>query len=110
MIERMELGQDIIDEIVRRVTSAAEVRRIILFGSAARGNMTADSDVDLLILENRVLDPWSEQLLVRKALCDMEFPFDIVIMPQDRFEETKSVIGGIAYPANKYGRVIYDAA
>lgn len=26
-----------------------------------------------------------------------------------RFEETKSVIGGLAYPANKYGKVIYEA-
>jgi hypothetical protein len=27
-----------------------------------------------------------------------------------RFEETKDVIGGIAYPAHKYGRVTYEAA
>ena len=31
-------------------------------------------------------------------------------MATECFEETKSVIGGLAYPANKYGRVIYDAA
>jgi hypothetical protein len=31
-------------------------------------------------------------------------------MRTDRFEETKSVIGGIAYPANKYGKAIYEAA
>jgi hypothetical protein len=27
-----------------------------------------------------------------------------------RFEETKGVIGGIAYPAHKYGRVLCEAA
>jgi len=36
------------------------------------------------------------------------YPFDIVVMAADWFEETKSVIGGLAYPANKYGRVIYE--
>jgi hypothetical protein len=31
-------------------------------------------------------------------------------MATARFEERKSVIGGIAYPANKYGKVIYETA
>ena len=31
-------------------------------------------------------------------------------MDTERFEETKEIIGGLAYPANKYGRVIYEAA
>jgi len=31
-------------------------------------------------------------------------------MATDRFEESKEVIGGIAYPANKYGKIIYEAA
>jgi hypothetical protein len=30
-------------------------------------------------------------------------------MSTTRFEETKGLIGGIAYPATKYGRVIYEA-
>ena len=33
----------------------------------------------------------------------------IKVMATERFEETKHVIGGIAYPANKYGKVIYEA-
>jgi hypothetical protein len=40
----------------------------------------------------------------------MDYPFDIVIMDPGRFEETKHVIGGMAYPAHKYGKVIYEAA
>jgi len=30
-------------------------------------------------------------------------------MPLARYDETKDVIGGIAYPAHKYGRVLYEA-
>jgi hypothetical protein len=40
----------------------------------------------------------------------MHYPFDIILMATERFEETKGIIGGIAYPANKHGRVIYEAA
>jgi len=32
------------------------------------------------------------------------------VMRSERFEETRNIIGGIAYPANKYGKVIYEAA
>jgi hypothetical protein len=30
-------------------------------------------------------------------------------MATERFEATKNLIGGIAYPADKYGRVLYVA-
>jgi len=30
-------------------------------------------------------------------------------MPTERFEESKNIIGGIAYPAHKCGRIVYEA-
>jgi uncharacterized protein len=106
----MGVNEEIIAEIVRRVTSVVPAERIILFGSAATGQMTRDSDIDLLIIEQEVTDPWGERLRVRKALRGIEYPFDIMLMTAQRFEETKGVIGGIAYPASKQGLVIYEAA
>jgi hypothetical protein len=34
----------------------------------------------------------------------------IIVTAVERFEESKDVIGGIAYPAHKYGKVIYEKA
>ncbi len=110
IIMPMEIEQTVIDEIVRRVTSAVPAQRIILFGSAATGQMTRDSDIDLLILKNSVSNRREDWLRVQDVLLDMGYPFDIIIMARDRFEETKDVIGGIAYPANKHGKVVYEAA
>jgi predicted nucleotidyltransferase len=106
----MGIDQQLIDEIVRRVTSVVPAQRIILFGSAATGEMTRDSDIDLLVIEDEVVDPWEETLRVRKALMGLKIPFDIVMISRNRFEESKEIVGGIAYPAHKYGRVIYAAA
>ena len=72
--------------------------------------MTRDSDVDLLIIEESVSSRDEQWFQVQESLMELEYPFDIVIMARERFEETKGVIGGIAYPANKQGRVIYEAA
>lgn len=106
----MGIDQQIIDEIVRRVVSVTTPERIILFGSAASGTMTKDSDIDLLILKGEQPRDRSEWLRVTRALRDLQFPFDVILMAAERFEESKNVVGGIAYPANKYGKVIYEAA
>jgi len=106
----MGIDKKVIDEIVSRITAAVPATRIILFGTAATGEMTADSDIDLLILEPDLSDMRAERLRVRMALKDIDYPFDIIMMSEQRFEETKNVIGGIAYPAHREGRVIYDAA
>ncbi|MHC4521608.1 MAG: nucleotidyltransferase domain-containing protein, partial [Planctomycetota bacterium] len=42
--------QDLLDEIVQRVVRVVQPRRILLFGSAARGRLGPDSDLDLLVI------------------------------------------------------------
>ena len=98
------------EEIVRRILKVASPERIILFGSAAAGRMTGDSDIDLLVVEPSPPDTRKESVRLRQALRGLGYPFDVIVMASGRFDETKHVIGGIAYPANKYGKVIYEAA
>ena len=106
----MGINQELVSEIVKRVLGVAEARRIILFGSATTGEMTKDSDIDLLVLESAPGDTREESVRIRRAVRGLGYPFDIIVMAAERFEESKNVVGGIAYPANKYGRVIYEAA
>ena len=103
------IGKALIDEIVRRIVGAARPERIILFGSAATGKMTRDSDIDLLILEAEPGDVRAEGVRLGDALRGLGFGLDVIVMSTERFEESKGVIGGIAYPANKYGKVVYEA-
>ena len=105
-----EIDEALIGDIVQRVLSVSTPDRIILFGSAAAGHMTRDSDIDLLIVEPQPRDRRRESVLIGDALRGMGFPFDVLVISTEWFEASKNVIGGIAYPANKYGRVIYAAA
>ena len=104
------IDDETIQQIVQRLLSVAKPQRIILFGSAATGQMTRDSDIDLLILEENPGDTRRESVRLRTALRGMGYPFDVIVMRLERFEETRDIIGGIAFPAQKYGRVIYEAA
>ena len=104
------IDQNLLKTIVDRILSATQPERIILFGSAATGTMTRDSDLDLLVIGDGFTDNREENRRLRRTLGDIGMPVDIFAMTRERFEETKSVIGGLAYPANKYGKVIYEAA
>jgi predicted nucleotidyltransferase len=106
----MGLDKELFDEIVRRVLRVATPDRIILFGSAATGRMTEDSDIDLLIVEPAPKNRHEESVAIADAIGDVSFPVDVKIIATERFEATKNIIGGIAYPAHKYGKVLYAAA
>ena len=41
----------ILADIIKRVVEAADPEKIVLFGSAARGTMGPDSDLDLLVIK-----------------------------------------------------------
>ena len=106
----MGVDESLLGEIVRRVLSVTRPDRIILFGSAATGEMTKDSDIDLLVVAPAPKNRHEERLKIADAIGDIEYPVDVIIIASERFEATKDIVGGIAYPAHKYGRVLYEAA
>lgn len=105
----MSIDEVTLATIVGRLTEAATPARIILFGSAATGTATSDSDIDLLVVEDEVDDVRAESVRLRTALGDLGRPLDVLVMPTERFEKTRNVIGGIAYPASRYGVILYEA-
>ncbi len=106
----MGVEESLLTEIVRRVLGAVRPDRIILFGSAATGQMTKDSDIDLLVVDPAPRNTREESVRIRRALGDVGYPVDVIVIATERFEATKNIIGGIAYPANKYGRILYESA
>ncbi len=107
---RRDIDERVIEETVHRILSVTRPDRIILFGSAATGQMTPDSDIDLLVLMEVPGNVREERVRIRQALRGMGYPFDIFVMSPERFEESKNVFGGLAFPARKYGKVIYEIA
>ena len=106
----MGVDDTLLSEIVRRVLTVARLDKIILFGSAATGRMTKDSDIDLLIVAPAPVNRHEASVQIRDAIGNIELPVDVILIATERFESTKDVIGGIAYPAHRHGRVLYEAA
>ena len=87
-----------------------QVKRIILFGSRARGDARPDSDFDLLVVlhDIRPEQKHAELLTLYRALESAGVAAEPWVMSEEEFEETKSVIGGLAHPAWKEGVVLYE--
>ena len=67
------------------------------------------SDIDLLVPESAPGDTRQEGIRIRQAVRGLGDPFDIIVIAVERFEPSKEVTGGIAYPAHAYGQVICEA-
>ena len=77
------LDQDTLDSIVGRIVEVAQPERIILFGSAARGEMGRNSDVDLLIVKDGV-DALNLMAQIYRRLHGVGAAVDaIVVSPAD---------------------------
>ncbi len=97
-----------IEEFGRRIGREFEAERVILFGSYARGTVTDDSDVDLLVVADTNLPPRERYAAVRRLVADVPVSFDIVVKTPEEYARWRSVVNHIVYFADKYGRVLYE--
>jgi predicted nucleotidyltransferase len=56
------------------------VEQVLLFGSRARGEGNAESDLDILVLTTREMT-WIERRAVIDALFDIELAHDVLLSP-----------------------------
>ncbi|MFA6186572.1 MAG: nucleotidyltransferase domain-containing protein [Phycisphaerae bacterium] len=96
-----------IKRMVELVVSRFSPDKIILFGSHARGNARADSDIDLLIVMPVKGSIRRKTVEIGVALHDIAVAKDlIVVRPQD-FEWRKDIVGTIEWPAAREGKLLY---
>ncbi len=76
----MGIDETLLSEVVRRVLTVVRPDKIILFGSAATGQMTKDSDIDLLIVEPAPKNRHQESVAIADAIGDVNFPVDVKII------------------------------
>jgi len=106
----IDKDREIAEELKKRLLASdgERIRRVILYGSRAQGSATEDSDFDLLVVEKDPVSKREEMRRLRQALRDQDYPVDVWVMGEQEFQETRGVIGGLAYPAHKYGVVLYE--
>lgn len=99
----------ILDELLGQIIQIAEPLQIILFGSAARGDMRVDSDLDILIVvaEGTHRRRMTKELYSR--ISGISAPFDLVVVTPSILEKNRDNIGLIYHRILREGKEIYAA-
>jgi uncharacterized protein len=86
-------------------------QRVIVFGSAARGDAGPDGDIDLLVV---VDDDTPAERVTLAAGYDARRPYrraaDVIPMRRSTFERKRRVVGSLAATADAEGIVVYERA
>ena len=98
-----------LDVLVARIVEIAQPDRIILFGSAARGDMGPDSDIDLLVVKTDVEHRGHLAQEIHAHLPSVDIPVDVLVVTPEDIERFKDRVGTIIGPAIREGREIYAA-
>jgi predicted nucleotidyltransferase len=104
-----ELDPAILADIVSRIVTVAKPEKIILFGSAARGQMGPNSDVDLLVIKSGRFNRGKVVEDIYMLMEGADEAVDIIVAtPEDvqTYGDTPWLVIG---PALKEGRVVYAA-
>jgi len=104
-----QVKQKVLDEIIRRIVEVAQPEKIIMFGSAARGEMGPNSDVDVLVVKSDVEHRGRLTGDIYMNLIGVGQAIDVVVVTPKDIERYRDSIGLIIKPALQEGEVIYAA-
>lgn len=101
-------------EVLSRATEllrdAARPTRIILFGSRARGDTRSDSDFDLMVVLDRVVDRAAEMVRLARVLSPLRLPVDLLVVSEEAFRYWSDTPGNVYSAARSEGKVLYEQA
>jgi len=105
----METHSKLIDELVQRIVEEVHPLRIILFGSAAKGDVGRNSDIDLLVVMPEGVHRRRIAQLLYQKITRLGVPFDILVATPADLQKHKDKIGLIYRTILEEGREVYAA-
>jgi predicted nucleotidyltransferase len=102
----------LLNEMTRNIAEAVNPRRIILFGSHARGTAGPDSDVDLIVVEDEPFGPErsrrKEVARILRALSSFTVPLDVLVYSEREISQWQTTKNHVIAHATREGKVLYD--
>jgi predicted nucleotidyltransferase len=99
-----------IQQAVDRIVRGFHPSKIILFGSAARGQAGPDSDADLLVVMPVNGSKRQQAVQMDLALEGIPIPVDLIVVTPEDVEKYRDALGTIIREAVQEGKVLYDQA
>jgi len=100
-----------IEKEIRNITSQIlekyKPEKVILFGSAAKGEMSADSDADFLIIKKDTPHYGADRIKELSRLINRNIPVDFLVYRPNEFEKRVSMGDPFLKLIIEEGKVLY---
>ena len=103
MISRRTI-QSVVDDIVREI----KPRKVILFGSYARGEATPDSDLDVFVVASLRGTASQRIRRVRNAITKNGFGLDVVVRSPKQVKKSLAGRDWFVQEVFEQGKVLYE--
>jgi predicted nucleotidyltransferase len=109
MATAIPLKEATLKELVRRIVEGVRPRRILLFGSAVRGNTGPNSDLDILVVMSDGVHRRRIAQDIHLGLLGMGMAKDVVVVTESDVREYGDNPSLVLFSALREGREIYHA-
>jgi len=95
-------------EMVGRVVRHYKPLRVVLFGSYARGDYSASSDVDLFLIVAEAPDWFKRGLEIRRFFQKEPVPIEAHVYTAEEYERMKTLENPFLLQIESEGKVLYE--
>ena len=101
--------QSLLDELVARIVAAVHPRRILMFGSGARGELGPDSDLDVLVIMPDGAHRRRTAQALHRSLAALGVAKDFVVVTESDVRRHGNNPSLVLFPALREGKELYRA-
>lgn len=109
MASKKTLSEETLQEIIRRIVEVTQPEKIILFGSAVRGEVGLNIDVDLLVVKSGEFDQSRLVGDIYMNLHGVGQAVDVILVTPEQIERYRNTHCLIIAPALREGKEVYHA-
>ena len=102
----------LLERMIQVIVDEVDPEQVILFGSRARGDATAGSDVDLIVIESMPFGAGRsrgvEETRLWRALAKFRVPKDILVYSREEVDYWRDSLNHVLARALREGKVLYE--
>jgi predicted nucleotidyltransferase len=101
------LSKKDIEQIKNKIVSELRPQKIYIFGSYARENADEESDIDILVIMNTLLNPHQRNLQVKRLFPRRSFSMDAFVYTPEEALRYQNIPGTVLNSAVTRGKLLY---